>query len=100
MTDSHRKRKWAGEPVKDKRKVVPEPPKHGKKAAPRVYALHSTTFERIVRTRVQRYPTAKARDQAREAYRKRVALDEQRRRSYCKPPDSYELSVTFAESIE
>ena len=100
MTDSYSKRKWAGEPIKDKKKVVPEPPKHGKKAKPKVYVLHSTEFVRTVRTYIDRYPTAKARDQARTAYRRRIEGDEARRKGWYKQPDRYELSVTFGESEE
>lgn len=66
MTDSYRKRQWAGEPVKDLRKVVPEPPRVPPHKKPREYKLTMRTTTVTVRVDEKSFPSKAARDQFRQ----------------------------------
>lgn len=72
MTSLSRKRKWAGEPVKDKRKIVPEPPKNGHAPKPREYVLVTRKHYSYYTEETKRFPSRAARDQARADVEKKV----------------------------
>lgn len=99
MTNSHSKRKWAGEPIKDKRKVVPEPPKHGHKAKPKAYLLKVVETTTTEYEYTMRYPTRKAREQAKADAQKKVESTNTARRSYNFYRKSFK-TVDFEESEE
>ena len=79
MTSLSRKRKWAGEPVKDKRKIVPEPPKNGHKPKPREFVLVTRKFVSYHTEERKKFPSKAARDQAKADIEKK-ARDEVRNR--------------------
>ena len=101
MTDSRDKRKYAGVPISEKRKIVPEPPKNPHTPKPRVWVLKE--IERCVSEReiVTRYGTKSARDQAKADRLKKMEALKQARRRY--PPSWYrknQTTLTFEESEE
>jgi hypothetical protein len=99
MSSLHKKRKWAGEPIKDKKKVVPEPPRVKAKPKPKVYVL------KVIETTVteyewnHKYPTRVARDQAKAAFEKKIKSDAAARRQF-KWYRRYVKDVKFEESEE
>jgi hypothetical protein len=96
MTDSHRKRKYAGPTIQERRKLDQDPAKHGSKPKPREYGLVTYEQRLYVHKRTAWYPTSKAREQAMAAARKQAAAATASRfnqRWY----DKYEVTVTFQE---
>lgn len=92
MTSSARKRRWAGEPIKDKRKVVPEPPKKGHKAKPKEYGLVIRHHVSYYTEEVRRYPSQAARDQAIAYTKKQAEIDVKHRWGWYK---GYRKDPTF-----
>ncbi len=99
MTDSFSKRKWAGEPIKDKKKVVPEPPKHGHKAKPKAYVLTAVETTVTEREYTMRYPSRAARDQAKADILKKARASVAHHRGYSWYRN-YERTFKFEESEE
>lgn len=99
MTDARNKRKWAGEPIADKRKVVPEPPKHGHKPKPKVYLLKVVETTTTEYEYTLRYPTRKARDQAKADAQKKAEAHNVGRRSFSFYRKAHR-TVDFEESEE
>lgn len=99
MTSSYRKRKWAGEPVKDKKKVVPEPPKHGHAPKPRTFVLKVIEVQTTEYEWTHKYPTQKARDQAKADFKKKIASENRTRKQF-KWYRRYDKDVVFEESEE
>jgi hypothetical protein len=99
MTSSFGKRKFAGPTIAEKRKVVPEPPKHGRKAKPKVYVLRTVETTVMEHEYVNRYPSKAARDQAKADITKKARASVIERRQY----DwyrHYDRSFVFEESEE
>jgi hypothetical protein len=66
VTDSYRKREWAGEPIKDQRRVVPEPPRVPPHKKPREYKLSMRIKTVAIRVCEKSFPSKAARDQFRQ----------------------------------
>ena len=94
MTSASRKRKWAGEPIKDKKKIVPEPPKVKPKAKPKEYGLVIRHHVSYYTEETRKYPSKAARDQAIAYTRKQAALDVKNRWGWYK---GYRKDPTFEE---
>ena len=97
MTDLHSKRKYAGMTLQEKRQIDQNPAKHGSKAKLREY--HLTTYQQkiIIYKDTAKYPTRKARDQAKLAAQKKTdAANIGRSKWYHK----YETNVWFEERDE
>ena len=97
MTSSFRKRKFAGEPIKDKKKNVPEPPKHGHKPKPREYVLKVRKHVSYYHDMVCRYPTKAARAQAIADHKKKADSENTVRQGW---RNNYRVEVEFVESEE
>lgn len=101
MTDSYRKRRWAGEPVKDLRKVVPEPPRVPPHKKAREYKLVMRTTTVSVRTCERSFPSKAARDQFRAIVERdmkdktRIALWQ-----FTGDSEQRERSIVMEESID
>jgi hypothetical protein len=61
-----RKRQWAGEPMKDRRRLVPEPPRIPPHKKPREYKLSMRVRTVTVRVSEKTFPSKAARDQFRQ----------------------------------
>lgn len=101
MTDSYRKRQWAGEPVKDRRKVVPEPPRVPPHKKPREYKLTMRTTTVSVRVCERAFPSKAARDQFRA-----IVERDLKNKTYCAlwqftgDVEERHRNVEFEESID
>lgn len=95
MTDTHRKRKFAGPRIQELKQVDQDPAKHGHKPKPREYVLTSYEQKIIINKRVATYPSRKARDQAKLVIQKAADASNHGRSRW---HDKYEISVWFEES--
>lgn len=94
MTSLSRKRKWAGEPVKDKKKIVPESPKKGHKPKPKEHGLVIRHHISYYTEETRKYPSKAARDQAIAYARKQAEIDVKAHWRWYK---SYRKDLTFEE---
>lgn len=72
MTDWSRKTRNVGPPIKDKRKVVPEPPKHPPAHKPKVYVLTKIITTTDTWVEVVKFPTKAAMEQHKLDYEKKL----------------------------